>query len=66
MNSEPANFLNNGKAFPSMKWHAAASVLTSFSFFHDTGKPKGMASWDLQKPNLLENNPDNTRNNIKC
>ena len=42
MNSEPANFLNNGKAFPSMKWHAAASVLTSFSFFHDTGKPKGI------------------------
>ena len=48
-----------------MAWYAAIIALTSFSFYQDTDKPKGIGFfWDLQKPNLSENNSNDTKNNM--
>ena len=46
-----------------MTWHAATST-----FYQDTGDPKGIrfpVILDFQKPNFLESNPNNTRDNMK-
>ena len=41
-------------------------AITSFSFDQDTGKPKGVEFLETFKnPKLLENNPNNSRNNTK-
>ena len=44
----------------------ATSEMTNFNFYNGTGKRKRYwISWDLQKLSLLENNPNNARNNLK-
>ena len=48
-----------------MEQHAATGAQTSFNFYWETDKPKTYWIWKLQKLNLLENNPNNTRNNMK-
>ena len=68
VNSEPTHFLtfmNNGKVFPSlgimqlpMPWPAPASNWPLAS-------QKYWIPWDLQKPDLLENNPIKIRSNMK-
>ena len=35
------------------------------SFYQDRQAKRYWISWDLEKPNLLENNPNNTMNNMK-
>ena len=70
VNSKPTHFLtfmNNDKAFFSLN-DMASSYLCSEQFHvllgHWQGK-RNWISWYLEKPSLLENNPNNTRNNIK-
>ena len=59
-NSEPTHFLTlmkNGKTFSTIDdiWHAVTSALTSFSFYQDSGKPKGIGFLEtLKNPILLE------------
>ena len=58
LNSEPTHFLTfMKKCKPLMAWQI---YQTNFSFY------EYWISLDLQKPNLLENNPSNTRNKKKC
>ena len=59
--------MNNGKAFPSLdgmtwsnSWHDQPQVLPG----HWQAKTYWI-SWDLQTPNLLEKNSDNSRNKIQ-
>ena len=70
VNSKPTHFLtfmSNDKAFFSLN-DMACSYLCSEQLHlllgHWQGK-RNWISWYLGKPNLLENNPNNTRNNIK-
>ena len=70
VNSKPTHFLtfmSNDKAFFSLN-DMACSYLCSEQLLlllgHWQGK-RNWISWYLGKPNLLENNPNNTRNNIK-
>ena len=67
MNSEPTQFLNNGKVFPSL-----ADMTCSYQcpdqlllLSRHWQARRYWISWDLPKPNLLENNPNNIRNNMK-
>ena len=50
-----------------MAWHAATSVLTNLNFYQATEKPKGIAFLETFKTRFyyVENNPNNTRNNMK-
>ena len=58
--------MNNGKAFPEIEWHSATRTKINFNFYQGTGKPKGIGFLEsFQKPNFLENNPNNSRNNKK-
>ena len=68
MNSEPTNFLtfmNNDKAFSSLDG-MPCQCPDQFQLLpeHWQAKRYGI-SWDLEKRNLLENNSNNTRNNMK-
>ena len=69
VNNEPAHFLTfmkNGVAFPSLGWHAAYQCPDQFQLLpgHWPAK-RSWISWDFRKPDTLENNPSNTRNNMK-
>ena len=60
--------MNNGKAFPSLDGMACSNAWYDQSQFlpgHWQAK-KYWISLDFQKPNLLENNPNKNRNNMKC
>ena len=70
VNSEPTHFLifmNNGKTL-----HRFDGMLCSYQGPDQLQLLSGhwqterhWISWDLKKPNLLKNNPNNTRNNMK-
>ena len=67
MNSEPTRlptFMNNGKALDDMACSYQYPDQLQLLPGHWQAK-RYWISWDLQKPNLLENNPNNTKNNMK-
>ena len=70
VNSEPTHFLtfmNNDKVFPSLHDIACSCQCSDQLQLlprHWQAK-KYWISRDLQKPHLIENNPNNTRNNMK-
>ena len=55
--------MNNDKAFPSLDGMVCSNQ-PQFLPGHWQAK-KYWISWDLLKPNLLENNSNNSRNNMK-
>ena len=70
MNSEPIHFLtlmNNGKAFSNLDGMAFSYQCSDqFQFLPGLWQTKRYwISWDLKKPNLLKNDLNNTRNNMK-
>ena len=70
VNSEPTHFLtlmNNGKAFSSLDGMACSYQCSDqFQFLPGLCQAtRYWISWDLKKPNLLKNNLNNTRNNVK-
>ena len=67
VNSKPTHFLNNGKIFPSLD-----DMTCSYQYPNQLQLLQGhwqakryWISRDLQKPDLSENNYNNTRNNMK-
>ena len=67
VNSKPTHFLNNGKVFPSLD-----DMTCSYQYSNQLQLLQGhwqakryWISRDLQKPDLSENNYNNTRNNMK-
>ena len=70
VNTEPTHFLtlmNNGKAFSSLDGMACSYQCSEqFQFLLGHWQVKRYwISWDLKKPNLFNNNLNNTRNNMK-
>ena len=73
VNSEPTwrswiiKFNNNGKAFPIFDGMGCSySCHDQLYFLPGHWQAwRYRISWDLQKPNSLENNPNNSRNNMK-
>ena len=67
MNSEHTLFVNNGKVLPSLD-DMACRYQCSDQLQLLQGQWQAKCYWnssDIQKSNLLENNPNNTRNNMK-
>ena len=67
MNSEPTHFLifiNNDKAFSSLDGMACNYHCSDQFQLRQWQAKSYWISWELEKPNLLENNPYNTKNNI--
>ena len=48
-----------------MTFHAVSNALTSFSFYRDSDKPKGIGFLETLKTQFIYNNLNSTRNNMK-